>query len=140
MFYPSAVIVAAFIVTTILLYFVVPQFESLFKGFGADLPAMTQMVINMSVFVQKFRWAMLLAVGGGIFAFIEGKKRSPKFNHFLDRLSLQIPIIGDIVNKATIARYARTLSSKNTTNKPHKETKVTVAEASGNFIYTNAFM
>jgi len=140
MFYPSAVIVAAFIVTTILLYFVVPQFESLFKGFGADLPAMTQMVINMSAFVQKFWWAMLLAVGGGIFAFVEGKKRSPKFNHFLDRLSLQIPIIGDIVNKATIARYARTLSTMFAAGVPLVEAMATVAAASGNIIYTNAIM
>lgn len=140
MFYPSAVIVAAFIVTTILLYFVVPQFESLFKGFGADLPAMTQMVINMSAFVQHYWWAMLLAVGGGIFAFIEGKKRSPKFNHFLDRLSLQIPIIGAIVNKATIARYARTLSTMFAAGVPLVEAMATVAAASGNIIYTNAIM
>lgn len=140
MFYPSAVIVAAFIVTTILLYFVVPQFESLFKGFGADLPAMTQMVINMSVFVQAYWWAMLLAVGGGIYAFIEGKKRSPKFNHFLDRMVLQIPVIGDIVNKATIARYARTLSTMFAAGVPLVEAMATVAAASGNIIYTNAIL
>lgn len=140
MFYPTAVIVAAFIVTTILLYFVVPQFESLFKGFGADLPAMTQMVINMSVFVQNYWWAMLLAVGGGIFAFIEGKKRSPKFNHFLDRVALQVPIIGAIVNKATIARYARTLSTMFAAGVPLVEAMATVAAASGNVVYTNAIM
>lgn len=140
MFYPSAVIVAAFIVTAILLYFVVPQFESLFKGFGADLPAMTQMVINMSKFVQAYWWAMLLAVIGAVFAFIEGKKRSPKFNHFLDRLALQIPIIGAIVNKATIARYARTLSTMFAAGVPLVEAMATVAAASGNIIYTNAIL
>ena len=83
---------------------------------------------------------MLLAVGGGIFAFIEGKRRSPKFNHFLDRLSLQIPIIGDIVNKATIARYARTLSTKFAAGVPLVEAMATVAAASGNIISSFAFL
>ena len=140
MFYPTAVIVAAFIVTVILLYFVVPQFESLFKGFGADLPALTQMVINMSVIVQNYWWAMLGAIGGGVFAFIEAKKRSPKFNHFLDRLSLQFPIIGDIVNKATIARYARTLATMFAAGVPLVEAMTTVAGAAGNIVYTNAIL
>ena len=140
MFYPTAVIVAAFIVTIILLYFVVPQFESLFKGFGADLPALTQMVINMSVIVQNYWWAMLGAIGGGVFAFIEAKKRSPKFNHFLDRLSLQFPIIGDIVNKATIARYARTLATMFAAGVPLVEAMTTVAGAAGNIVYTNAIL
>src|SRR3569833_2500114 len=140
MFYPSAVIVAAFIVTTILLYFVVPQFESLFKGFGADLPAMTQMVVNMSKVVQAYWWAMLLAVIGAVFAFIEGKKRSPKINHFLDRLELQIPIIGAIVNKATIARYSLILSTMFAAGVPLVEAMATLAAASGNIIYTNAIM
>lgn len=140
MFYPTAVIVAAFIVTVILLYFVVPQFESLFKGFGADLPAMTQLVIDMSVFVQGYWWAIIAAVGGGIFAFIESKKRSPKFNHFLDRLALQFPIIGDIVNKATIARYARTLSTTFAAGVPLVEAMTTVAGASGNIVYSNAIL
>ncbi len=140
MFYPTAVIVAAFIVTVILLYFVVPQFESLFKGFGADLPAMTQMVVNMSIFVQGYWWAIIGAVGGAIFAFIESKKRFPKFNHFLDRLSLQFPIIGDIVNKATIARYARTLSTMFAAGVPLVEAMTTVAGAAGNIVYSNAIL
>ncbi len=140
MFYPTAVIVAAFIVTIILLYFVVPQFESLFKGFGGELPAMTQFVVDMSKFVQSYWWAILGAIGGGIFAFIESKKRFPKFNHFLDRLSLQFPIIGDIVNKATIARYARTLSTMFAAGVPLVEAMTTVAGASGNIVYSNAIL
>lgn len=140
MFYPSAVIIAAFIVTTILLYYVVPQFESLFKGFGADLPAMTQMVINMSKFTQAYWWVMLLAVGGSIFAFIEGKKRSPKFNHFLDRLTLQLPVLGPIINKAAIARYARTLATMFAAGVPLVEAMTTVAGAAGNIIYSNAIL
>ena len=140
MFYPTAVIIAAFIVTTILLYYVVPQFQALFQGFGADLPALTQMVINMSKFTQAYWWAMLLAVGGGIFAFIESKKRFPKFNHFLDRLSLQFPILGPIINKAAIARYARTLATMFAAGVPLVEAMTTVAGAAGNIIYSNAIL
>ena len=140
MFYPTAVIVAAFIVTTILLYYVVPQFESLFKGFGADLPAMTLLVIAMSKFTQSYWWLMLLAVGGGIFAFVESKKRYPKFNHFLDRLTLQIPVIGPIINKAAIARYARTLATMFAAGVPLVEAMTTVAGAAGNIIYSNAIL
>jgi len=140
MFYPTAVIIAAFVVTTILLYYVVPQFESLFKGFGADLPAMTQMVINMSKFTQEYWWAMLLTIGGGIFAFIESKRRFPKFNHFLDRLSLQFPVLGPIINKAAIARYARTLATMFAAGVPLVEAMTTVAGAAGNVIYSNAIL
>jgi type IV pilus assembly protein PilC len=140
MFYPAAVIIAAFIVTTILLYYVVPQFESLFKGFGADLPAMTQMVINMSAFTQAYWWAMLLVVIAGILAFTESKKRFPKFNHFLDRLSLQLPVLGPIINKAAIARYARTLATMFAAGVPLVEAMTTVAGAAGNIVYSNAIL
>ncbi len=140
MFYPSAVIIAAFIVTTILLYYVVPQFESLFKGFGADLPAMTQLVVDMSKFTQKYWWLMIAVVVGGIFAFSEGKKRSPKFNHFLDRMILQIPVLGPIINKAAIARYARTLATMFAAGVPLVEAMTTVAGAAGNIVYSNAIL
>ena len=140
LFYPTAVIIAAFIVTTILLYFVVPQFQALFQGFGADLPALTQMFINMSKFTQAYWWAMLLAIGGGVFAFIESKKRFPKFNHFLDRLSLQFPVFGPIVNKAAIARYARTLATMFAAGVPLVEAMTTVAGAAGNIVYSNAIL
>ncbi|MEJ2567233.1 MAG: type II secretion system F family protein [Gammaproteobacteria bacterium] len=140
MFYPTAVIIAAFIVSAILLYFVVPQFQQLFSSFGADLPALTLMVINMSKFTQAYWWAMLLGIGGGAYAFLEAKKRSPKFNHFLDRLTLQFPIIGPLVNKAAIARYARTLSTMFAAGVPLVEAMTTVAGAAGNIIYSNAIM
>lgn len=140
MFYPTAVVVAAFVVTLILLNYVVPQFESLFKGFGADLPALTLMVVNMSKFTQSYWWLMLGVIGGAVFAFIEGKKRSPKFNHFLDRLVLQVPVIGVIINKAAIARYARTLATMFAAGVPLVEAMNTVAGAAGNIVYSNAIL
>ncbi|HHM04941.1 MAG TPA: type II secretion system F family protein [Gammaproteobacteria bacterium] len=140
MFYPTAVIVAAFIVTGILLYWVVPQFESMFKSFGGDLPAMTKMVIEMSNFLQVYWWAVLGGIALALVLFLEAKKRSRKFNHLLDRMALQVPIIGEIVNKATIARYARTLSTMFAAGVPLVEGMTTVAGASGNIVYANAIL
>src|SRR5262244_2689794 len=96
LFYPAAVLVVAVIVTVILLVFVIPQFESLFKGFGADLPAFTQMVINLSKFVQHQGISIAVVVGGAIYAFLYFKKRSKAMREFLDRVSLKVPIIGPI--------------------------------------------
>ena len=140
LFYPTAVIVVAFIVTAILLIFVVPQFQDLFSGFGADLPAFTQMVINLSEWLQAKWWLVVLGIGAGIYAFIEGKKRSPKFNHFLDRVSLKIPIVGDILTKAIIARYARTLSTMFAAGVPLVEAMESVAGAAGNAVYSEGIM
>ena len=140
MFYPAAVIIAAFIVTVILLYYVVPQFAALFTGFGADLPAMTLMVIAMSNFVQAYWWAMLGVIVGAVFAFSESKKRFPKFNHFLDRLTLQLPILGPIINKAAIARFARTLATMFAAGVPLVEAMTTVAGAAGNIVYSDAVL
>src|SRR5216683_561619 len=111
LFYPAAVLAVAVIVTVILLIFVIPQFESLFKGFGADLPGFTQAVIDLSRFVQKFGVLMAFAFGFGVYFFIYFKKRSRKMREFIDRVSLKFPIIGPILNKAAIARFARTLST-----------------------------
>src|SRR5471032_2554088 len=111
LFYPTAVLAVAIIVTVILLIFVIPQFESLFKGFGADLPAFTQMVVNLSKFVQANGLYMAIVAGGAGYAFFYFKKRSRKMREFLDRASLKMPIIGPILKKAAIARYARTLST-----------------------------
>src|SRR5215469_4203270 len=102
LFYPAAVMVVAVIVTVILLIFVIPQFESLFKGFGADLPAFTQMVINLSRFVQDKGIFLGMVVGGAVWAFIYFKKRSKVMREFLDRVSLKIPIIGPILKKSAI--------------------------------------
>src|SRR5882724_11550633 len=111
LFYPAAVLVVAVIVTVVLLLFVIPQFESLYKGFGADLPAFTQAVINLSRFVQHDGVFIAIVLGFAVYVFIYFKKRSRALREFLDRVSLKIPIIGPILNKSAIARYARTLST-----------------------------
>src|SRR4026209_1274231 len=102
LFYPAAVMVVAVVVTTILLIFVIPQFESLFKGFGADLPAFTQMVISLSRFVQSQGWWMAILIGAGGYAFFYFKKRSRPMRRALDRMMLKAPVIGPILVKAAI--------------------------------------
>src|SRR5581483_8871116 len=139
-FYPAAVLVVAVIVTVILLIFVIPQFETLFKGFGADLPAFTQMVINMSRFVQNEGIFIAAVTGGAGWAFVYFKKRSRKMREFLDRLILKVPIIGPILNKAAIARYARTLSTMFAAGVPLVEALESVAGATGNIVYENAVL
>jgi type IV pilus assembly protein PilC len=140
LFYPAAVLVIALIVTTILLIFVIPQFESLFKGFGAALPAFTQAVIDLSRFVQKFGVLIAAAVGAAFYFFMYFKKRSRKMREFLDRISLKIPIIGPILNKAAIARFARTLSTMFSAGVPLVEALESVAGATGNIVYEDAVM
>jgi type IV pilus assembly protein PilC len=138
--YPTAVLVIAFIVTAILLIFVVPQFEELFKGFGADLPAFTKMVVNMSKFFQEYWYVMLGVVVAVSFVFVNLKKRSPAFNRILDRLLLQIPAIGVIIHKASIARFARTLSTMSAAGVPLVEALYSVAGATGNIVYSTAVL
>ena len=140
LFYPAAVLVVAVIVTVILLVFVIPQFESLFKGFGADLPAFTQMVINLSKFVQDEGIFIAVVVGGAAYAFTYFKKRSKAMREFLDRAALKFPIIGPILNKAAIARYARTLATMFAAGVPLVEALESVAGATGNIVYENAVM
>src|SRR5262249_23704362 len=111
LFYPAAVLVVAVIVTVVLLVFVIPQFEALYKGFGANLPAFTQFVINISKFVQHDGFYLAVVIGAIFFAFFYFKKRSRAMREVLDRISLKVPVIGPILNKAAIARYARTLST-----------------------------
>jgi type IV pilus assembly protein PilC len=133
--YPAAVLVVAFIVTTILLIFVIPAFEELFQGFGADLPTFTRMVIDLSVFVRTQGWILAILIGGAIAAFIYFKKRSRAMRHFLDRLMLKAPIIGPILQKAAIARYARTLSTMFSAGVPLVEALESVSGATGNIVY-----
>jgi type IV pilus assembly protein PilC len=140
LFYPAAVLVVAVVVTIILLIFVIPQFESLFKGFGADLPAFTQLVINMSKFVQSEGIFLGAVIGGGVYAFIYFKKRSRAMREFLDRMMLKFPIIGPILNKAAIARYARTLATMFAAGVPLVEALESVAGATGNIVYENAVL
>jgi len=138
--YPIAVLVVAGIVTAILLIFVVPQFESLFQSFGADLPAFTQMVVELSEFMQEWWWAVFGAIAGAIYVLMQVKKRSRKFNHLIDRMILKMPIIGDIMNKAAIARYARTLSTMSAAGVPLVEALESVAGATGNIVYSEAVL
>src|SRR6202050_3010267 len=140
LFYPAAVLVVAIIVTIILLVFVIPQFEDLFKGFGADLPAFTQMVINLSKFVTSNGLYLAVVVGAAIWVFFYFHKRSRKMRQFLDRMALKFPIIGPILNKAAIARFARTLSTMFAAGVPLVEALESVAGACGNIVYENAVM
>jgi type IV pilus assembly protein PilC len=138
--YPAAVVVVAFIVTAILLIFVVPTFEELFQGFGADLPAFTQMVIHLSEWMQANWWLVVLGIAGAVYGFKEGKRRSPKFAHTLDRLVLKAPIFGEIVTKAIIARYARTMSTMFAAGVPLVEAMESVAGAAGNELYKEGIL
>lgn len=140
LFYPAAVLAVAVIVTVILLLFVIPQFESLFQGFGADLPAFTAMVIAMSRWMQAKGWMLLIVVGGIAFAFTYFYKRSRPMRQFLDRMSLQIPVIGPILKKAAIARFARTLATMFGAGVPLVEAMKSVAGATGNIVYQDATM
>src|ERR1700680_888060 len=138
LFYPAAVLAVAIIVTVILLIFVIPQFESLFKGFGADLPAFTQMVINLSRFVQAEGLYIAAVIAAGVWVFFYFKKRSKRMREFLDRAALKMPVIGPILNKAAIARFARTLATMFAAGVPLVEALESVAGATGNIVYENA--
>jgi len=133
--YPAAVLVVAFVVTIILMVFVIPAFEDLFQGFGADLPAFTRIVIEISQFIRDKGWFLAMVFGAGIFTFLYFKKRSRPMRHFLDRLVLKAPIIGPIMQKSAIARYARTLSTMFSAGVPLVEALESVAGATGNIVY-----
>ena len=133
--YPAAVLVVALVVTTILLIFVIPAFEDLFQGFGADLPTFTRMIIDLSVFVRTKGMYIAVMIGIGIATFMYFKKRSRPMRHFLDRMMLKLPIIGPILQKASIARYARTLSTMFAAGVPLVEALQSVAGATGNIVY-----
>jgi type IV pilus assembly protein PilC len=138
LFYPAAVLAVAIIVSAVLLIFVIPQFESLFKGFGADLPAFTQMVVNLSRWVTKSGWQLIIIIGGGVYAFMYFHKRSRNMRRFLDRAFLKAPIIGPILVKAAIARFTRTLATMFTAGVPLVEAMQSVAGATGNIVYEEA--
>ena len=140
LFYPAAVLAVAIIVTLILLLFVIPQFEELFKGFGADLPAFTRMVIDISRFVQHQGWWMGTIFAGAVVTFAYFKKRSRALRHFLDRAILKVPVVGPIMVKAAIARYARTLSTMFSAGVPLVEAMESVAGATGNIVYEGAVL
>jgi type IV pilus assembly protein PilC len=136
--YPSAIIVVAFIVTAVLMIFVIPQFESLFRGFGADLPGLTKFVINVSEFFQNFWWLIFGSILGTIFGFIYLLKRSRKLQQFFDRFLLKIPVIGEVLRKGAIARFSRTFSTMFKAGVPMVEAMTSVAGATGNIVFSDA--
>ncbi len=138
LFYPAAVVVVAVIVTVILLIFVIPEFETLFKGFGANLPAFTQFVIDLSKSVQSKGIYYAIIAGGAAYAFMYFHKRSRKMRELIDRAMLKFPIIGPILTKSAIARYARTLSTMFAAGVPLVEALESVAGATGNIVYEDA--
>ena len=140
MFYPAMVIAVALIVSGILLVFVVPQFEQVFQGFGADLPAFTQVVVGLSRFMVGWWWAIVLGLVGLGVAFIMAKKRSLAFQRFLDRLILKLPVVGQIMHNSAIARFARTLGVTFKAGVPLVEALETVAGATGNTVYETAVL
>lgn len=138
--YPIAVLIVAFIVTAILLIFVVPTFQELFEGFGADLPAFTQFTIGLSEWAQAYWLHVIVGIGVASWAFTQGKKRSPAFRRLLDRISLRLPIVGDILEKSAIARFARTLSTMFAAGVPLVDAMQSVAKASGNIIFEEGIL
>lgn len=138
--YPISVVVVAVIVTGILLVKVVPTFEELFAGFGAELPAFTQMVINMSRWMVANWLVALLIVGAIIVALAQLNKRSPQFRAMKDRATLKAPLFGELAYKAVIARYARTLSTTFAAGVPLIEALEACASAAGNVVYTDAIL
>jgi type IV pilus assembly protein PilC len=138
LFYPTAVILVAIIVTAILLIKVVPQFETMFAEFGSELPAFTQFVVNLSKSVQS-TWYLYLAVGvGTVFGIKRLQQTSKKFKHGVDRMMLKLPVVGKILEKACIARFARTLSTTFAAGVPLVEALDSVAGACGNQLFADA--
>jgi type IV pilus assembly protein PilC len=138
MFYPTAVIVVAFVITAILMIFVIPQFESLFKGFGADLPALTKLVITISEYFQEYWWAIFGGLIGTVIGVLRLKKRSTKVAQLFDRLSLKLPVVGKILEQSAIARFSRTLATMFAAGTPLAEAMTSVAGACGNIVFYDA--
>jgi type IV pilus assembly protein PilC len=140
MFYPAAIIVVSIVVTAILMIFVIPQFESLFSGFGADLPALTAAVVSLSYFFQNYWWVVFGIMIGGVVFTTAAYKRSEKMQHMFDRMLLKIPVLGEIIKKGTIARFSRTLATMFAAGVPLVDALYSVAGATGNRVYYEAVM
>jgi type IV pilus assembly protein PilC len=135
LFYPIAVIAVAFIITAVIMIFVIPAFKDVFKSFGADLPAATLVVIAISDFFVAYWWAIFGIIGGSIYFFLESWKRSEKIQMAMDRLLLRLPVFGDIVRKSVIARWTRTLATMFAAGVPLVESLESVGGAAGNHVY-----
>jgi type IV pilus assembly protein PilC len=138
LFYPTAILVVAFIITAVIMIFVIPAFKELFSNFGADLPAPTVAVMAMSDFFVKYWWAIFGSVGGLVWFFLYSWKRSRKMQKIMDRLLLKVPVFGPVVEKATIARWTRTLSTMFAAGVPLVEALDSVGGASGNSLFEDA--
>jgi type IV pilus assembly protein PilC len=119
---------------------VVPQFQTLFQGFGADLPAFTMFVVNLSEFLQKWWWAVFGGIGLIAFAYVQTFKRSEKFRRGVDVFTLKIPVVGELVRKSAIARFSRTLATMFSAGVPLVEAMESVAGATGNAVYSEAVL
>ncbi|MBB4728776.1 MULTISPECIES: type II secretion system F family protein [Xanthomonas] len=140
LFYPAMVVAVALIVSAILLIFVVPQFEEVFKGFGAELPAFTQLIVGASRFMVSYWWALLFIVGGAAIGFVYAYKRSLRMQHGMDRLILKVPVIGQIMHNSAISRFARTTAVTFKAGVPLVEALGIVAGATGNKVYEEAVL
>ncbi len=138
LFYPAAVIAVAILVTSVILMFVIPEFEKTFASFGTELPAFTQMIMGASRFMVSYWWMLLLIVIVGSFSFMFFYKRSPAMQHTMDRLILKVPVIGNIMHNSSIARFARTTAVTFKAGVPLVEALDTVAGATGNLVYEKA--
>ncbi|MCU7964263.1 type II secretion system F family protein [Shewanella sp. SW32] len=140
MFYPAAVVIVALLVTTLLLLFVVPQFEEIFKGFGAELPAFTQLVLHISRGLQSSWYIFLAAIVGGVFLFVRAHRNSQMVRDRVDEAVLKIPAIGPILHKGAMARFARTLATTFAAGVPLIDGLESAAGASGNAVYRKAIL
>lgn len=138
LFYPISIIVVAFIITAVIMIFVIPAFKELFQGFGADLPAPTLMVMAVSDFFVDYWWAIFGGIGASLYSFFYVWKRSAAMQRIMDRLALKLPIFGEVIRKATIARWSRTLSTMFAAGVPLVEALDSVAGAAGNHVYYDA--
>ena len=135
LFYPIAIIIVAFVITAVIMIFVVPAFKSVFASFGADLPGPTLMVMAISDFFVQYWYAIFGSIGGGIYAFFWTWKRSEKMQIFMDRVMLRVPVFGDLIRKSAIARWTRTLATMFAAGVPLVEALDSVAGAAGNYEY-----
>jgi type IV pilus assembly protein PilC len=135
MYYPAAVLVVAFVVTTILLIYVIPMFSSLFEGMGGQLPAFTQFVVNLSEFFQQYWYLIFGGIAGVVIAYFQAHKKSQKFRDRVDVIVLKLPVVGELAKKAAIARFARTLSTMSAAGVPLVEAMEAVAETVGNAVF-----
>lgn len=133
--YPISVVVVAFVVVAVIMIFVIPAFKQTFASFGADLPAPTLFVIAISEFFVAYWWLIFGSIGGGVYFFLQAWKRNEKFQMFMDRLMLRLPVFGALVEKSVIARWTRTLSTMFAAGVPLVEALDSVGGASGNFVY-----